>query len=133
VLAASYAFGALAGVVLGLYGVFAVPAGPRLGTTLLSLGVAIAAVGNVAVAVFVRWLVGTRLGATIVLLGWMPTVVWLGTSRTEGDLVLQATGNGYLFLGLGAVAPIAVAVFGRPRRGLTSLSPLPPLPPRSVR
>jgi hypothetical protein len=123
VLAASYAFGVLAGVVLGLYGVFAVPAGPRLGTTLLSLGVALATVGNIAVAVFVRWLAGTRLGATIVLLGWVPTVVWLGTARPEGDVVLQATANGYLFLGLGAVAPMAVAVLGQPRRGLTSLPP----------
>ncbi len=123
-LGAAYAFGAWAGVLLGLFGVFSVPAGPRVGTVLLSLGVVLAVVGNSAVALFVRWLVGTRLGATVVLLGWVPTVVWLGTAQPEGDLLLPATTTGYLFLGVGALAPVAVAVFGRPRRGLTALPPM---------
>jgi hypothetical protein len=125
-LAGTYTFGVLSGVALALYGVFAVPAGPRLGTVLLSLGVCLAVVGNVAMALFLRWLAGTRLGATAVLIGWVPTVVLLGTERPEGDLILQATTTGYLFLGLGALAPVVVAVFGQPRRGLTALPPLPP-------
>lgn len=119
-LGAAYALGVWAGVLLGLFGVFAVPAGPRLGTVLLSYGVGLAAVGNSAVALLVRWLAGTRLGAAVVLFGWVPTVVWLGAARPEGDLLLPATTLGYLFLAIGALAPVAVAVFGQPRRGLTA-------------
>ena len=119
----AYALGLLLGVILGLYGAFLVPAGPRPGGVLLSYGVVLVLVGNTGAALLVRWLTGTRLGAMTVLIGWAPVVVWLGTSRPEGDLVLQGDGKGYLFLGVGAVAPIAVAVIGRTSRGLTALPP----------
>lgn len=120
----AYGFGIFAGVVLGGYGVFSVPAGPRVGGVLLSVGLAVAVVGNVAVGLLVRWLTGTRLGATIVLGGWIPAVLWLAASRPEGDLLLRASSTGYLFLILGSLSPVAAAVFGRTRRGMTALPPL---------
>lgn len=130
-LASAYVFGGLAGVALGLYGVFLVPAGPRPGGTLLSIGLLLALVGNAGAALFVRWLTGTRLGAMVPLVGWIPVVLLLAASRTEGDLMLRATTTGYLFLGVGMLAPVVVAVLGRARRGLTGLPPTPPsrLPP----
>jgi hypothetical protein len=128
-LGCAYAFGLFVGAGLALYGVVAVPAGPRIGGTLLSLGLAIALVGNAGAAMLVRWLTGTRLGAMTVLIGWSPVVLALGSSRPEGDLMLRASLDGYLFLILGALSPVVVAVLGRARRGLTALT-LPPRPPR---
>lgn len=119
----AYAFGVLLGLILGLYGAFLVPAGPRPGGFLLSYGVALAAVGNPLAAMLVRSLTGTRLGAMTVLIGWAPVAVWFGTSRPEGDLILQGDAKGYLFLAVGALAPVAVAVIGRTSRGLTALPP----------
>jgi hypothetical protein len=119
----AYALALLFGLVLGLYGSFLVPAGPRLGGWLLSYGVVLALIGNPGAAMAARAFTGTRLGAMTVLIGWAPVAVWLGTSRPEGDLVLQGDGKGYLFLAIGALAPIVVAVVGRTRRGLTALPP----------
>lgn len=124
----AYAFGLLAGVLLGIYGVVAVPAGPRPGGVLLSLGLPLAILGNTGVALLVRWLTGTRLGAMILLVGWVPVVLALGSSRPEGDLMLRSTATGYAFLALGALAPVVVAVSFTPRRGLTGI-PRPPAPP----
>ena len=123
-LAASYVFGVVGGFLLGVYGVLLVPAGPRVGGTLLSVGLALAVVGNTALAVFVRWLTGTRMGALIPLVGWTPVVGLMGSSRVEGDLLLRSTATGYLFLALGVLMPIVVAVLGRARRGLTALPPM---------
>lgn len=122
-LGCGYALGLLFGVVLGLYGPFLVPAGPRLGGWLLSYGVLLALIGNPTAALAARSFTGTRLGAMTVLIGWAPIAIWLGTSRPEGDLILQGDGKGYLFLAIGAIAPIVVAVVGQPRRGLTALPP----------
>jgi len=122
-LGASYVFGVVAGVLLGVYGVLLVPAGPRIGGTLLSAGLALAVVGNAGLAMLVRWLTGTRLGAMIPLAGWLPMVALLGSTRTEGDIMLRASVTGYLFLGVGVLVPVVVAVLGRTRRGLTALPP----------
>ncbi|MBL7492723.1 hypothetical protein I6A60_17530 [Frankia sp. AgB1.9] len=125
-LAAAYALGLGLGFVLGLYGVVWVPEGLRLGGAFLSAGLLLALVGNTAVALLVRWLTGTRLGALVVLIGWAPVVLALGSSRPEGDLMLRATTTGYLFLALGALAPVTVAVVGTARRGLTAFTLPPP-------
>ncbi|ABW10323.1 hypothetical protein Franean1_0867 [Parafrankia sp. EAN1pec] len=130
-LGVSYAFGIVAGLVLGVYGVVLVPSGPRPGGALISIGLLLALFGNTGVPFLVRWLTGTRLGAMIPLVGWIPVVLLLASSRTEGDLLLKATATGYLFLGIGVFAPVVVAVFGQARRGLTALPPRPPtVPPR---
>ena len=131
-LCGSYAFGLLAGVVLGVYGVAAVPAGPRVGGTLLSLGLLLAAVGNVGIPVLVRWLTGTRLGACVMLIGWVPVVLLLGSTRPEGDLLLRAASTSYLFLALGVLGPLTVAVLCPSRRGLTAF-PLPANAPATRR
>ncbi len=115
----AYTVGWLAGLALGFYGVFLVPVGPRPGGILLSVGVVLALVGNVGVATLVRWLTGTRLGAMIVLAGWIPVVLLFASSRPEGDLILRASTTGYLFLVIGAIAPVVVAMLGSPRRGLS--------------
>jgi len=128
-LAGAYALGLVAGVILGIYGVAWVPEGLRFGGVFLSVGMLLALVGNAGLALLVRWLTGTRLGALVVLIGWAPGVLALGSSRPEGDLMLRATTTGYLFLALGALAPIGIAVFGPARRGLTAFT-LPPPGPR---
>ncbi len=120
-LGSAYTFGWLAGLALGFYGVFLVPAGPRPGGILMSAGVFLALVGNVGVAMLVRWLTGTRLGAMIVLAAWIPIVLVFASSRPEGDLLLRASTAGYLFLVIGATAPVVVAVIGSPRRGLSAI------------
>ncbi|MEX5636490.1 DUF6113 family protein [Parafrankia sp. FMc2] len=128
-LSGSYAFGVLAGFVLGLYGVVLVAAGPRPGGFLISIGLLMALIGNAGAALLVRWLTGTRLGAMIILVGWLPIVLALASSRTEGDLLLKASATGYLFLGIGVLTPVVVAVVGKARRGLTALPPM-AAPPR---
>ncbi len=122
-LTASYTLGVFLGVGLGLYGVFLVPAGPRPGGMLLSLGVLVALVGNGGAALLVRWLTGTRLGPTTVLIGWAVVVLLFASSRPEGDLLLRASGFGYAFLLLEALSPIAVIVLAGARRGLAVLPP----------
>lgn len=124
-LCGAYAFGLLAGVMLGVYGVAAVPAGPRVGGTLISLGLLLVVVGNLGVPMLLRWLTGTRLGACTMLIGWVPVVLLLGSTRGEGDLLLRASPTSYLFLALGVLAPLLVAALLPSRRGLTAF-PLPP-------
>jgi hypothetical protein len=123
-LGASYALGVVLGVGLGLYGVFLLPAGPAVGSTVLSIGLLFALVGNTAAAVLVRWLTGTRLGPVTVLIGWIPIVLMFAATRPEGDLLVRSSGTAYAFLLLGGLAPIVAAVVGRVRRGLTALPPL---------
>jgi hypothetical protein len=120
-LGSAYTFGGLLGLVLGFYGVFLVPVGPRPGGIPLSVGVACALVGNGGAAMLVRWFTGTRLGAMIVLAGWVPIVLWFGSARPEGDLLVRASVTGYLFLVVGVVVPVVVAVVGPPRRGLFAI------------
>src|SRR5262245_50755225 len=115
-LVGAYLFALVAGVLLALYGVAAVPVGLRFGGLFLSVGVLVAVVGNTGVSLLVRWLTGTRLGPTVVLVGWAPVALMLGSARPEGDLMLRATVSGYLFLGVGLLAPIVVAVLGPARR-----------------
>ncbi len=119
-LGSAYVFGWLVGLALGFYGVFLVPVGPRPGGVLLSVGVAFALAGNTAAALLVRWFTGTRLGAMIVAVGWIPIVLCFGVARPEGDLLLTAGTAGYLFLVVGAIAPVVVAMLGSPRRGLSA-------------
>src|SRR5262245_50161513 len=82
-LAGAYAFGLVAGVILGVYGVAWVPEGLRFGGVFLSGGMLLALFGNAGLALLVRWLTGTRLGAVTVLVGWAPVVLALGSSRPE--------------------------------------------------
>jgi hypothetical protein len=125
-LLAAYAFLLLAGIGFGVVGAFLVPAGPRIGAVLLSYGVAVGLVGNAGLSLLGLWLTRTRMGALLLLLGWGPVVIWLGTRRTEGDLILTGRAEAYVFLFAGALAPVAVAVLGRPTRGVTGMPAPPP-------
>jgi Family of unknown function (DUF6113) len=123
-LAAAYTFAVVLGAALGLYGAFLAPAGPRLGGLLLSIGVGLAVVGNGGAALLLAVLTGTRLGACMLLFGWAPVVLWFGSGRPEGDLVLPAGTTSYVFLIAGIFVPVVVSVTVRPTRGL--LGPLGP-------
>ncbi|WP_311447548.1 DUF6113 family protein [Frankia nepalensis] len=125
-LGVAYLFALVAGVLLAVYGVVSVPVGLRFSGLFVSLGVLVAGVGNTGVSLLTRWLTGTRLGPVIVLVGWVPVALALGSARPEGDLMLRATLSGYLFLGVGLLAPIVVAVVGPARRGLTAFTLPPP-------
>jgi|GEM_PF-1622164 hypothetical protein len=126
-LAGTYVFAVLLGAALGLYGAFLAPAGPRLGGLLLSAGVAVAVVGNGGASLLLAWLTGTRLGIGLLILGWAVVVLWLGTGRPEGDIILPSGATSYVFLLAGVIVPVGVAFAVRPRRGL--FAPLPPPPP----
>jgi hypothetical protein len=129
-LVAAYTFLLLAGIGFGVVGSFLVPAGPRVGGLLLSYGVAVGLGGNAGLAVLGLWLTRARMGALLPLLGWGPVVMWLGSRRAEGDLILTGSAEAYVFLFAGAIAPVAVAILGRPTRGFTGLPTPVPAPAR---
>jgi hypothetical protein len=107
------------GVLLGIYGAFLVPSGPRLGGTVLSLGVLIAVVGNVAGPWLGRAAAG-RFGGITPLVGWLLATLALGTARPAGSVILPGGGDlavpAWLFLLLGAVAGAVGAATGPPGR-----------------
>ncbi len=105
------------GVLLGVWGAFLVPAGPRVGAgagVLLSVGVLVAAVGNPVAALLGAWVAASRLGAVLFVAAWLLTVLELSTSRPGGSVVLVGGGvlavDSTLFLIVGAVAGIAATV-----------------------
>ena len=53
------------GLVLGVFGALLIPAGPRIGSVLLSVGVAVALIGNVVAGVLGTEMTGNRLGAIV--------------------------------------------------------------------
>ena len=64
----------LLGLVLGVFGALLIPAGPRIGPVLLSVGVAVALIGNVVGGVLGTEMTGSRLGAIAFGVGWMVSV-----------------------------------------------------------
>ncbi len=106
---ATYVVLLLLGALLGVWGAFLVPlhVGPLLGSS-----VVIAVVGNLAVGLLGAAGTGSRLGAALPAAGWLVTVLLLGTSRPEGDLVIPGKLQtdpgvatvGTLFVLLGGIA-----------------------------
>lgn len=114
------------GVLLGLFGAFVVPLGPRVGGTLLSAGVLVAIAGNVTaarlgVAGLGRW------GGVGPLFGWLIVALALGATRPGGSVVLAGgdlSVSSYLFLFGGAVGgAVAALVRTGPVRTSTRSSP----------
>jgi hypothetical protein len=97
------------GLVLGIFGALLIPAGPRIGPVLLSVGVAVALVGNIVAGVLGTEMTGNRLGAIVPGIGWVVAVLPLGAKRPEGDLIVTGDTKGYAFLLAGLLAAVAVA------------------------
>src|SRR5512135_581689 len=126
-LTVSYTLVVMLALGVAVYASFLVPAGPRVGGVLLSYGIALAVVGNAAVALAGLGLTGTRLGALAPAPVWLVvTVLVLGGSGPGGDAVLRARARDYLLILLGALTPVVVAVLGRPWRGMAALGARPP-------
>lgn len=96
------------GLVLGIFGAFLIPAGPRIGSVLLSIGVAVAFIGNIVSGVLGTEMTGNRLGAIVPGIGWVVAVLPLGAKRPEGDLVVTGDTKGYAFLLAGLIAAVGV-------------------------
>ena len=69
------------GLVLGIFGAFLIPAGPRIGSVLLSIGVVVALIGNIVSGVLGTEMTGNRLGAIVPGIGWVVAVLPLGAKR----------------------------------------------------
>lgn len=103
------------GVLLAAWGAFLVPAGPVVGrATPLSIGAAIALVGNPGAVWLGLVLTRSRGGALLPLLGWLVAAFLLSTSRPNGSVILAGGGSlqlvSLLFLLGGLVAGLAAAV-----------------------
>lgn len=96
------------GLVLGIFGALLIPAGPRIGSVLLSVGVAVALIGNIVAGVLGTEMTGNRLGAIVPGIGWVVAVLPLGAKRPEGDLVVTGDTKGYAFLLVGLLAAVVV-------------------------
>jgi hypothetical protein len=122
-LAASYLVLTLFGIVLGLFGIFLLAAGPRVGTTLvLPVGLLVAVVGHPVAAVLGLQLTGTRAGTVMPLLGWSIVVLPLSSGTSQGDVVLPGSLLSIAYL-LVSVVTFALAVLRtRPTRGRTAFA-----------
>jgi hypothetical protein len=96
------------GLVLGIFGALLIPAGPRIGSVLLSVGVAVALIGNIVAGVLGIEMTGNRLGAIVPGIGWVVAVLPLGAKRPEGDLIVTGDTKGYAFLLAGLLASVSV-------------------------
>lgn len=96
------------GLVLGIFGALLIPAGPRIGSVLLSVGVAVAFFGNIVSGVLGLEMTGNRLGAIVPGIGWVVAVLPLGAKRPEGDLIVTGDTKGYAFLLAGLIAAVGV-------------------------
>jgi hypothetical protein len=97
------------GLVLGIFGALLIPAGPRIGSVLLSVGVAVALIGNLVSGVLGVEMTGNRLGAIVPGIGWVVAVLPLGAKRPEGDLIVTGDTKGYAFLLVGILTAAGVA------------------------
>ena len=119
-LAAAYLVLVVLGATLAAIGAFLVPAGPRVGSFLVSFGVIVALVTNPGVAVLGARLTGTRLGAGAPLLAWL-VMLWLLNSRPEGDRIPAFDVKGGIFLIGGVLAGAVAVTLVRTERGVTAL------------
>lgn len=80
------------GALLGVWSVLLVPTGPRIGGHLLSVGAAVAIVGNL-VVVRIGHRASAPFGGAVVLLGWTVVVFLLQERRANGSLLLLGAGD----------------------------------------
>ncbi len=106
------------GLLLAIYGAFLVPRGPRAGGHVLSVGVAIALVGN-ALAGWLGGCAAGRLGGVSPFAGWLIGVLALSASRPSGSVVLPGSGDleadviAFNIVGALSGAVVAAAMTGR--------------------
>lgn len=86
----------------------------------LSYGVLVGAVGNYLLCWAGGRGTGTRAGAVVPAAAWLVTVLYLGTGRPEGDVLLAGSLAGLLYVLVGAVAAAV---------GISRWQPPPPAPP----
>jgi hypothetical protein len=110
---AAYALVLVLTVELALWGAFLTGARP-FGYA-FPLAAVVAVVGNVVLGRAGERVLGRRVGAAIPGVVWLVIAVTLGTTRSEGDLVVRGDFRGLAFLVLGAVAATA-AVGATPSR-----------------
>lgn len=114
------------GLLLAMYGALLLPRGPRVAGHVLSVGVVVAVVGNVAVAVLGRAAAG-RFGGATPLLGWLVVAYACSVGRPNGSVVLPGAGDlavpALVFLFGGAIAGALGAALKPPRRWRTRVSP----------
>jgi hypothetical protein len=119
-LAGAYLVLLVLGATLATIGAFLVPAGPRIGSFLVSYGVIVAVVTNPGVAVLGARLTGTRLGAAAPLAAWL-VMLWVLNSRPEGDRIPPFDLKGGIFLVAGLLAGVITVTLVRTERGVTAL------------
>jgi hypothetical protein len=122
-LAAAYTLLFVLGVLLALLGVFLLPSGPRVGTTLvLPIGLAIAVIGHPLSGVLGLLMTGTRAGTLTALAGWAVVVLPLSIGTAQGDIALPATLLSIVYLLVGAATFGVVAFLTHPTRGHVAAS-----------
>lgn len=139
--AAGSAFSAVAPAGGGGAATHVVAAGSGAGLgQLLSVGLLVAVVGNPALSFAGLRTAGTRLAAFTPLIGWLIVVLPMLYTTADGDEILPSGAlRSVAFVLLGVLGFTAVAVVGRPTRGVMALvgQPLPrtgsPLPPARQR
>jgi hypothetical protein len=104
--AAAYALVMVLTVELAVWGSFLTAARP-FGQP-LPVAAVVALVGNVGVGVAGARVLGRRTGAVLPGVVWLAIALVLGTSRTEGDLVVTSGLRGLAFLFVGTLAAAAV-------------------------
>lgn len=80
------------GLLLGVWGAFLVPTGPRVGAHLLSAGAAVAIVGN-PIAVRLGQRAVPRFGGAALVAGWAAVAIAFSLHRSNGSVVLPGSGD----------------------------------------
>jgi hypothetical protein len=93
---------AVAAVALALLECFLVPL--RVGSVPFPIAVPLAMAGNVVLSRLAGTLTGSIVGAAVPPVLWLVVVIVLALPRAEGDLIVQGSLTGLVFLFAGAVA-----------------------------
>ena len=112
---ASYVLVLVLTVELALWGAFLVYV--RVGGQALPVGIAVAAVSNVALTTAGGRVLGSRWGQVGPGVVWLLVALELGSSRPEGDLIITGGFRGLAFLVVGFLAVLVVLLRRMPTPG----------------
>ncbi|MEU5596385.1 DUF6113 family protein [Streptomyces sp. NPDC020298] len=109
--------GRIAGLVgLFVLGVVVAMAGALVQAGWFPGGLLLALAGAAGVFLGGAYAMGSRAGAVAPVVGWIVTVIFLTTSRPEGDFLFGAGGGSYLFLLGGMALAVICATLGSGRQ-----------------